>query len=151
VEKTNAWLTLITNLGVIGGLIILVYEVQQNTQALENETDVAVYSMAMENRQMLVESSELRDLYVRVETESWNDFTPEEQMTLLGYWSNELDRSELQFLLFKRNQTDLDNIIFFERDLSLEAFRTAWLAWKKYFDPEFVAYFDNYISEASDR
>ena len=148
-ERTNPWLTLLTNLGVIGGLLILIYEVQQNTQALKNETDVAIYSMSMDNRQMLVESSELRDPYVRVETELWSDFTPEEQMTLLGYWSNEIDRTELQFTLFRRNQADLDNIIFYERDLTLEPFKTGWLAWKKYFDPDFVEFFDNLIAKAN--
>lgn len=33
-EKSAQWLSLFTNLGVIAGLVLLVYEISQNTQAL---------------------------------------------------------------------------------------------------------------------
>ena len=39
-ERMNEWLTLLTNIGVIAGLAILIYEINQNTNALQNETDV---------------------------------------------------------------------------------------------------------------
>jgi hypothetical protein len=148
-ERMNEWLTLLTNIGVIAGLAILIYEINQNTNALQNETDVAIYSMAQDNRQMMLENSDLRKLYHRVENQLWADLTPDEQLMLLAYWSVEIDRTELQYVLFKRNGVPLENIIFYERDLLLEPFRTGWLAWKRYYDPEFVKYFDELISEAN--
>jgi hypothetical protein len=148
-DMLDIWFTRLTNIGVIVGLVVLVYEVNQNTQALQNETDVAIYTMAVDNRQMLLEHSKLRELYVRSVTENWQDFTPDEQMMLLAYWSAETDRMELQFILFKRNETDLDNIVFYERDLLLEPFVTGWNTWKGSYDPEFVEYLDGLIEKAN--
>jgi hypothetical protein len=45
VDNLNFWLTLSANVVVILGLAILIYEVRQNTQALRNETDVAIWSL----------------------------------------------------------------------------------------------------------
>ena len=106
-NSLNNWITLLTNIGVIAGLAVLVYEVNQNSQALQNETDVAIFSIAADNRQLLVENSEFRHLYQRIETKQWDQLTPDEQMMLLGYWSNELDRTQLQFMLYRRNGADL--------------------------------------------
>ena len=61
---------------------------------------------------MLLENSELRELYKRVETEQWREFSPDEQRMLLAHWSAETDRAERQFVLLRRNGTDLDNIVF---------------------------------------
>lgn len=41
-EKTNRWLTLVANLGVVAGLFILIFEVNQNTSALRNEADITI-------------------------------------------------------------------------------------------------------------
>ena len=105
--------------------------------------------MAVDNRHMLLEHNKLRELYVRSEVENWHDFTRDEQMMLLAYWSAETDRMELQFVLFKRNGTDLDNIVFYERDLLLEPFITGWNTWKSFYDPEFVVYLDGLIEKAN--
>ena len=149
--KVNEWLTLVTNLGVIAGLVILVYEVNQTNQALLNETDVAVHSIASENRHMLLENAELRKLYQRVETERWDDFSSDQQWILRAFWSNELDRTQLQFMLYTRNGVDLDDmdIIFNDRDLAREAFKSYWEEWKDLYDPKFVAYLDELIEHAN--
>jgi hypothetical protein len=98
---------------------------------------------------MLLENSELRELYKRVETEQWRELSPDEQLMLLAYWSAETDRAELQFVLLRRNGTDLDNIVFYERDLVLEAFKSGWLSWKSNYDPDFVVFFDGLIEKAN--
>ena len=73
VEKSNQWLTLPTNFGVIAGLGLLVYEISQNTQALNNDINVAIYSMAADNGRLLIESRELRDVLERATTEEWSE------------------------------------------------------------------------------
>ncbi|MGI9264477.1 MAG: hypothetical protein ACR2QU_06090 [Gammaproteobacteria bacterium] len=45
-ERLNQWLALLTNVGVLIGLIVVIYEINQNTVALGNETDVAIYTIA---------------------------------------------------------------------------------------------------------
>ncbi|MEH6552432.1 MAG: hypothetical protein V7744_20850 [Pseudomonadales bacterium] len=144
----NRWITYLTNLVAIVGVAILIYEVSQNTQALKNETDVAVYQMGIDNRQKLIENNQLRELYYRVETIRWSELTKDEQYLLLAYWTAELDRTELQYILHRRNGTKLDNIVFNERDLLLEPFQTGWSAWKVNYDADFVEFFDGIISRA---
>lgn len=67
-NKLSDWILLVTNLVVIAGLALMVYEIKQNIQALHNETDVAIYSLAADNRRLLSKDTSLRTLYQRMET-----------------------------------------------------------------------------------
>ena len=89
-DKLNRWLTQLTNLGVLVGLVVLVYEVNQNTQALQNETDVAIYSMAAVSSQLYFGSEELRRLVMDSRTKPWSEFSEADQMMLAFYWRNEV-------------------------------------------------------------
>ena len=147
-EKLNNWLTLVTNIGVIAGLALLVYEVEQNTKALQNEADVAIYSMSADNQRLTLEHPELREMFVRIETEEWSNFSREEKMIIGTYWGNEVDRTELQFVLFKRNGTELDNIVFAEQDLSTQTFSAWWSIAKQNYASDFIEYLDGLIEKA---
>jgi hypothetical protein len=126
VDKSIQWITLFTNLGVIAGLALLVYEINQNTQALYNDRDVAIYSMSADNSRLLVESPELRGALEKANTGEWSGFSYAERLILWGFWGNEVDRLELQFRLFQRDGVEPDNILFGESDLKLESFRSWW-------------------------
>lgn len=47
-EKINQWLTLAANLGVLLGIFILIYEIQQNTKAIQSEVRTALFTGAQE-------------------------------------------------------------------------------------------------------
>ena len=44
-EKINNWVTMLTNVGVLIGIVLLLVELNQNTTALKTEADEVVYSL----------------------------------------------------------------------------------------------------------
>jgi len=141
-KQINEWITLFTNMAVLAGLIVLVLEVNQNTTALQNESDVAVYSIAAENARLLVENDALRQVYQSVNAEPGIKLSNDQKLLLSVFWGNEVDRAELQYRLYQRNHSKLDNIVFFEPDLRLPAFQEWWSATKNLYESDFVQYLD---------
>lgn len=151
IERANQWFTLITNIGVMAGLIFLIIEVSQNTVAIENQIDVAVYSDAP--IRLLVENPDLAELHVRSETEAWEDFSPVEQERLGALWALSLDSAELQFRLRRRGDEPLtaENIAFPQRLLSRDSFKAFWRESEKtgVLAPDFVTFFKSYLAESN--
>lgn len=151
IERANQWFTLITNIGVMAGLIFLIIEVSQNTVAIENQIDVAVYSDAP--IRLLVENPDLAELHVRSETEAWEGFSPVEQERLGALWALSLDSAELQFRLRRRGDEPLtaENIAFPQRLLSRDSFKAFWRESEKtgVLAPEFVTFFNSYLAESN--
>ncbi len=143
-QKMNRWLTLVANLGVLAGLFILIYEVDQNTSALRNEADIAIWSIAAGQAMTVVEHPEVAGLLVRAETEALDSFSPVEQLRLRVFWGSLIDRLELQFQLADRygELLDRDSIVFPERYFGFESFRAHWESGKSVYHPKFIAYFE---------
>lgn len=99
-ERVNQWVALATNLGVIAGLVFPIIEIRQNTAALENQIDVAVFADAP--IRLLAELPDLAELHVRSESEAWESFSPGEQERLGALWALSIDSAELQFRLRQR-------------------------------------------------
>jgi len=146
VEKLNQWLALLTNVGVLAGLILLIIEVEQNTTAIENQIDTALLESPMN---FLIEDPGLAALHVRTESEPWDSFTPVERERLTALWALSLDSAELQFRMRQRGSEPLtaDNIAFPQRLLSRDAFASFWResADTGVLQPEFVAFFNSYL------
>lgn len=70
--------------------------------------------------------------------------SPAERTILWGYWGNEVDRVELQFVL--ADNSEPDNIVFAEADLQLKSFRAWWGETRVLYSPLFVVYFDELIA-----
>jgi hypothetical protein len=141
-ERTNQWLSLLTNVGVLVGLGILIYEIDQNTLALSNETDVAIYSIASNVSLLQAESSEIAELMVRSTTAEWDDFDAVEQVRLGGYWGTILDMAELQFRLYSRKGDTVDNILFPEHLFKQNSFRGYWVSVRYLYEEDFVTYLE---------
>ncbi len=133
------------------GLIFLIIEVKQNTVAIENQIDVAVYTDAPIS--LLVENADLAELHVRSETEAWESFSPVEQERLGNLWALSIDSAELQFRLRRRGDEPLtaDNIVFPERLLHRDSFKSFWREAEKSgaLAPEFATFFNAYLAERS--
>ena len=153
IEHANQWLTFATNIGVLAGLVILIIEINQNTTAIENQVDVAIFSDAPVR--YVVEHPELAELQVRSESEAWDSFSEVEQEQLMNLWALSLDSAELQYKLRQRSGERLtaDNIVFPERLLSRDSFRTFWRTVASRggsYPPDFIDYFESYMSERGD-
>jgi hypothetical protein len=147
-DRLNGWVTLLTNLAVLAGLVVLIYEVNQNTQALQNETDVAVYSLASDANRLVIEHPRLKELLLEARTIGWNEFSDTDKVTVGYFWGGELNRLELQFRLITRNNDDLDNIVFQEQFLGLRSFQDFWISIRPRYEPRFVAFVDRLIAAA---
>lgn len=149
-EHTNQWLTLATNVGVIVGLVVLILEINQNTTAIENEIDAAIWANSNSGL-LIVEDPELAKLSVRAKSEPWESFSPIEQERIGILWGYALDSAELQYRLRNRGgeQLNADNIVFPARLLSQDSFGAFWEQAQQTgaYPPDFVMFFNSYVSE----
>ncbi len=78
VEKINHWLTLLANLGVLVGIGFLVYEIRQNTHAIQSQTRATLYTGAQEE---LWKNMEFPDVTLNFQTTD-HKLSPEEKIRL---------------------------------------------------------------------
>ena len=144
------WLTIATNLGVILGLVLVVYELRLNNIALENETDVAVWSIGAEQAALVVDSNGVAELLTRAERVTWSDFSRTEQIRLGVFWGSLVDRLELQYRMYKRRGEVLrrEYIVFPEPFLEQVTFRQWWEVGKPVYQPDFAEYFQGLLDQA---
>lgn len=150
-ERINQWITLATNVGVLLGLLFLIQEINQNTTAIENEIDTAIFSNAGAGGLVIIENPDIAELLVRSETEAWDSFTPVERQRLGSLWAYALDSAELQYRLRKRGGEALnaDNIVFPEAMLNRDSFESFWADVKEtgVYPSEFVNFFNAYMAD----
>ena len=151
-DRLNNWLTLVANMGVLLGLVVLVYEVRQNTQALRNETDVAIYSLGAELGNVVIDNPDVAALMIQARDAGLNSLSPADQFRLSILYSGLVDRLELQHRLYTRNDVELDpdSIVFPADVLSVPAFRNWWEQNKQIYHPDFVPFFDRMIRDNSE-
>ena len=109
-EKTNQWLAVVANLGVIAGILFLAYEIQVNTNAVRSST-YAAYSQGIgawtdfqaEHAGAL---SAIRDS-VRSRTD-WDQLTAAQQMLWTAYASKTFSIMEEQYLHHRAGALDDD-------------------------------------------
>ena len=61
-DKYNKWLTLIANIAILGGLIFLALEIQQNTNAIRSAAIQEATNVAREHPLMFVQNPEVNRL-----------------------------------------------------------------------------------------
>jgi hypothetical protein len=137
------------NVGVIVGIGFLVVEVGQNTAALQNEADVAIWSMGSQTAGLVAETPELAELLVRARSEPWREFSDVEQFRIELIWDNTVSRFELQYRMYKRNGDVLQrgDWLFPESLLGQGSFNEWWGSWKGAADPEFREYLDSFLEQ----
>ena len=148
-ERANRWITLLTNVGVLFGIFVLIYEVRQNTISMENQTDVAILEIGSNQASLIVSDPGLADLLMRSSADAWSSFAPVEQVRIGIFWGMLVDRVSTQRRLFERNSVQLtrENIVFPERLVKSESFREWWEQTKQdgTHPKTFQEFFDAYI------
>ena len=61
-DKLNKWLTLVANIAILGGLVFLVLEIQQNTNAIRSAAVQEATNIAREHPLMFVQNPEVNRL-----------------------------------------------------------------------------------------
>ena len=147
IEKLNHWVSIFTNTAVLMGVVALAYELKQNTLSLQDETDVAIYSIATNISLLVANSQELSELLVRAENTEWHELSRIDQNRLASLWGAWLDNAELQFRLYSRKDDTVSNILFPEDYVSWGSFRSNWASVKALYESNFVEYFDLIIAK----
>lgn len=148
-ELANQWIALLTNIGVLLGIFVLIYEIRQNTVSIENQTDVAVAEIASSQATLVVMDPDLAALVEQSTVKPWSEFSAVEQLRLGVFWGMLVDRVGLQRSLLERSgyQLTRDKVYFPETIVRNESFRAWWSMSKQdgtYSEAE-QEFFDSYI------
>jgi hypothetical protein len=144
-EKTNLSqaVAILANLGVIGGILLLAYELRQNNELMADQARFNRLTVSTQNWDLLAENPQLAEL--RLKDGNGETLTPTERVQLEAMimrvlitrqWSfQELPRDSLPVETWQRVTQQMPSLItVYERE-------------KQAFDPEFVEWFDTNILE----
>jgi len=138
-------ITVLANLGVIGGILLLAYELRQNNELMEAEARFNRLAVATENNDSIFENAELADLLLKdrskaelTELERYRLDLLASRILLTREWTfRELRRSELPVARWRRATEGMPSM------------RAAYERNKGTYDPEFEEWFEENIINAS--
>ncbi|PCJ19461.1 MAG: hypothetical protein COA96_16205 [SAR86 cluster bacterium] len=107
-EKLNNWLTLGANIGVLAGIVFLVYELQQNTLATQLDVASNFQNSFTEIEMLIAGDPEFSELLIKGRESQ--DISPADQLRLSVFYSNVL--RQWQFVHFQYLSNALDEEIW---------------------------------------
>jgi len=87
-DRLNKWLTLVANLGVLFGLVLLIFEIHQNNSLMQVQIEESRSKALVAWRRQIVGNEVIAGLYAKTNNlegpplETWNQLTPIEQVQL---------------------------------------------------------------------
>jgi len=147
-EKLNPWMALVTNLGVLLGVIVLLVELTQNTQALRNQTEYANVSQWISLSQSTAMSPDLADLTIRGNAGLENLSEPE-VVRYFSYLTAYVLVAEVSYDSILNGTTGYDaeaNERFMLYLLNPPGARAYWEVSKVRFSERFVTYVDQLLA-----
>jgi hypothetical protein len=137
-EKLNQWLTLLANIGVLVGIVFLAIEIQQNTNNLEINRQVAL-TEAYANRSSTVQeaqvaaalSSDFGEIYVKWQRGGSEALTESERFRVLSWETARMFRLESQYIMWEQGLLE-EEFIDTLRDITMrnvEGWRDLGILW----------------------
>ncbi len=149
-DDLNKWLTLVANLGVFLGLVLLAYEVNQSGTSLElasSSDGVDNFTQAME---VLVQDEDLARLIYRAER-SFEELDDFEMWRVSKYLDGFMSMSEQDY----RVNTKMNDMGGMKDDwrenMALQMYRDYWSRSEERFHPDYRRFIDEIIAELNDR
>ena len=102
--KIDNWLSLVANLGVLIGVFLVAYELQQNRLATEAQTRSDISQMSYDSTLRWAESPEI--ISTLDKTQKGAELTDQEQLILLYIRGGQLRRWENTFYQYERGLFD---------------------------------------------
>jgi hypothetical protein len=84
VEKTNYWVTLITNFAVLAGILFLAFEIQQSNRIAITNTEIALRSGYSTLNSVLIENPDFAQIFVNAGSED-NNLSAADQLRLRSW------------------------------------------------------------------
>jgi len=150
-EKLNKWLTLGANLGVIAGLVLVAYEIDQSATNL----DLAVSSDGVDNFQqameVLVQDEDLARLIYKAET-SFDELDEFERWRVAKYLDGYFSMSEQDFrVLVTMSHAGSGFRDDWRENMSLPMHQDYWAHSEQRFTPGFRSFINDILTELDDR
>ena len=116
-ERLNQWLTLIANLGILVGIVFLAIEIQQNTNSLELNRQIAL-AEAYATRNNTVQDSQVEaalspdfgEIFVKWEKGGNKALTEVELFRITSWETARLFRIESQYIMWEQGLLDREFI-----------------------------------------
>lgn len=149
-DRFNAWFSLLTNIGVLLGVLVLVIEIDQNTKALEIQSDSASWSQWISLNQIVSGSPDLADIIVKGNADP-TALSPAEVMRYHQYLSNVLNVAEHGFRTVERHsewdQLDAVGAVVVTFVLDTPGGRAFYDSNKRFFQSDFTKWVDQIGTE----
>ena len=139
-DDWSRWLTLAANLGVIGGLVLVAFEINQTQTQLRNDALADGSDNYTESMEALAQDEGLSNLIYRAET-GFDELTTFERWRVERYLDGFMVMSEQDYLVLRELEGGLVSFRYdWERNMTKPHFRAYWLANENRFSDEFRSF-----------
>ena len=112
---------ILANVGVVGGLLFLAFEIRQNTAQMRAEAAYSINQSVETLNQAVFQDREFADLLPRGE-QSFDDLDPIDQRRLVAYFFQEINVADY---ILKLEEEGLSDLHFQYVDFKVEQFRSS--------------------------
>ena len=140
--------TLIANIGVIGGLLLLTYEVRQNNELMAADARLNRVNMVVDAWRVTAENGELAD--IRIRDNNGEDITDAERHRIDSHVMSVYVVLDWTFQELSENSAEMNQVREVQRyNFATHAgYRRVWEARKSSFRPDFVRWMeDNVVNQ----
>ena len=99
-ERLNSWLTLLANVGVVIGLVVVIFEIRESNRQTTSATNVARYSEIESSMRDAAISDHLPEIYVIVEKSGVEELDREQLFRIRSWEMARIIRMEGQYVQF---------------------------------------------------
>jgi hypothetical protein len=148
-ERINRWLTLGAKVGVIVGLVLVAYEIDQSGTSLElaaSSDGVDNFTQAMET---LVQNEELSRLIYRAET-AYGELDDFERWRVFKYLDGFISMSQQDYLVYLAMDDETEELAFlddWQENMTLPMYRDYWSESYTRFNPRFRQFIDSIVRD----
>ena len=147
-DRFNRWLSLAANLGVLAGIILLVFELGQNREMMRAQTRNEISVQLVDLLSQTASSDELSSLLFR--SESGEPLSGEEKVQFQGRALAMLRYFENVHYQYRKGMYDEEEFSAqreaWRRFISNPAYVSIWCTWRATFSPEFGVAFEALFS-----
>jgi len=149
IDKLSPWISVMTNIGVLIGIALLLFELSQNNQMLEIQSDDANFSHWTALNRTIATSPELADIVIRGNADL-DALSPADLLRYGHYQTNYLNVLEHSYHAARRGHSVGTEEVYAAvliDNLSYPGARAFYERYKMFFSEEFVSWADQLLSE----
>ena len=152
-NQVKKWLTLIANIGVLFGLALVAFELQQNSELMRIQISQARADAAMLSNEQLFNSPYLPSIILK--TQEGSELSGEERIRYIN-WFRAINRNQdnvlSQYFAGMLGEHTPGSVADFARDVvaSSSHSREAWRITKPGFSDEYIAFIEKVLEDNAD-